>query len=376
MNKLTIRARLTLVYAAFFLVGGVVLLGVTTLLVSQQVPSAVSGKHILSSTPSGPPMDEGRQMLSERIRTATTTSLISQGAIGLLLVGAASVGFGWLVAGRALQPLHRVTETARRLAVGAGRGLHERIVMNGPQDEVRDLADAFNLMVEQLDAAFDGQRRLVANASHELRTPLAMNRTLVELAVSRPGASEDCIQLGTSLQTVNERHERLIDGLLTLADSEHGITERTPVDLADIAGHVCDQRGVPCDGAAAAVTRGDPILLERLVQNLVENAVEHNVPSGLVSVTTRTIGEDAVLTVANSGPVVPHYEIESLFQPFRRLNRERTGGGRGFGLGLSIVRSIARGHGGSVTAVPRHGGGLVVTVRLPGPGTASPREAV
>lgn len=293
MNRLTIRARLALIYAAFFLVGGVVLLGVTTLLVSQQVPSLVGGAQMLPSAapPSGPM--RGQEVLSDQVRTATTSSLISQGAIGLLLVGAASVGFGWLVAGRALQPLNRITETARRLASGAGRGLHERIALDGPRDEVRDLADAFNLMVEKLDAAFDGQRRLVANASHELRTPLAMNRTLIELAVTHPGASDDCRRLGSSLLTVNERHERLIDGLLTLADSEHGVAERTEVDLAEVARHVTYQFGVPFSESAPAVTRGDPILIERLVLNLVENAVEHNEPGGFISVVTETVSGDA-----------------------------------------------------------------------------------
>jgi signal transduction histidine kinase len=252
----------------------------------------------------------------------------------------------------------------------ADRGLHERIALAGPRDEIRELADTFDDMLERLDRSFDGQRRFVANASHELRTPLAINRALVEVAVTRANASPDTRQLGETLLAVNARHERLIDGLLTLADSETEVTDRSGVDLRDVAAHVLDQSAV--DGftvrrdLAPAPTHGDPVLLERLAQNLVENAVRHNVPSGWLSVAS-TIREGwAELTVANSGPVVAPYDIDTIFEPFRRLGGDRVGSERGVGLGLSIVRAVARAHGGEVTAVPRDGGGLVVTVRLPG----------
>jgi signal transduction histidine kinase len=298
-------------------------------------------------------------------------SLLTQGGIALLGVGGVAAALGWLVAARALQPLHRITETAQRIAgAGAvGRGLHERIALPGPRDEVKELADTFDVMIERLDRSFDGQRRFVANASHELRTPLALNRALVELAVTRPGVADETRQLGESLLAVNDRHERLIDGLLMLADAENAITERSPVDLADVAGHVLEQNG-PSEvtlrpDLRPAPTTGDPILLERLTQNLVENAIRHNVADGWISVSTTTSSGSAVLTVANTGPVVPAYEIETLFQPFRRLRRERIDGGRGFGLGLSIVRAVARAHGGDAQAQPRQGGGLTVTVSLP-----------
>jgi signal transduction histidine kinase len=269
--------------------------------------------------------------------------------------------------------------------------------LQGPRDEVRELAGTFDLMLERLDRSFDGQRRFVANASHELRTPLALNRSLLEVAVSRPGASVELRQLGETLLAINERHERLIDGLLTLADSEQQVVDRTPVDLAEIAGHVLDQAaGAPeltvRRRLATAFTAGDPVLLERLTQNLVENAVRHNLPAGgEIDVSTGTVDGRATLVVANTGPVVPSYDTEMIFEPFRRLRQDRVAGprptvsgrsgvhdpagaGRGFGLGLSIVRAVAQAHGGAVHARPRDGGGLVVTVALPPPGAAVPAQ--
>ncbi|BCL16682.1 sensor histidine kinase [Micromonospora sagamiensis] len=390
MKKLTIRARLTLVYGGLFLFAGTVLLAVTYVLVDQRLTRGLgfdlrsrdSGKVSLpqSGTKITPEQAETLRGLVRQVqedaRQDALDSLLTQGGVALAVVTVAAVAFGWLVAGRALQPLNQITGTARRIAGadGAGRGLHERIALDGPTDEVKELADTFDLMLERLDRSFDGQRRFVANASHELRTPLAINRSLVELAITRPDAPAELRQLGEVLLTVNERHERLIDGLLTLADSENTLTERTEVDLAEMAGHLTDQTAARTALAvsrqlAPARTVGDPVLLERLTQNLLENAVRHNLgEDGWLTVSTTTTDGRAVLTVSNSGPVVPGYEVESIFLPFRRLNRERAAGNRGFGLGLSIVRAVARAHGGTVHALPRPGGGLVVTVSLPTPG--------
>jgi signal transduction histidine kinase len=268
-----------------------------------------------------------------------------------------------------------VTEAAGRIAdaPAADRGLHERIALDGPRDEIKDLADTFDRMLERLDHSFDGQRRFIANASHELRTPLTVNRALLEVAVHRRNASEEVRQLGETLLEVNARHERLIDGLLLLVRSDREVTERSLVDLADIIEHVTAQ--IPPGlvtvrvGAREALTTGDPVLLERLVQNLVDNAVRHNVPEhGWVQVTTDTRPDGTVvMQISNTGPVVPPYEIPSLFEPFRRLATDRlSAASPGAGLGLSIVQAVARVHDGDVHAEPRHGGGLIVTVTLPG----------
>ena len=383
MNRWTIRVRLTVLYGGLFFLAGAVLLGVTYLLMSQRLDRDLGDASDLAlrNEQLFERFGENGEMVKqaildaraerEQVREDALDSLLTQGGIALVGVGVVAGAFGWLVAGRALQPLQRITDTARRIAgaEGARSALHERIALDGPRDEVKELADTFDVMLERLDRSFDGQRRFVANASHELRTPLALNRALVELAVTRPGAAAETKQLGESLLTVNERHERLIDGLLTLADAENELSEHSPVDLYEVAGFVLDQAKAPglevLRQLTPAPTRGDPILLERLVQNLVENATRHNTPGGWLAVTTHAADGWAVLTVTNTGLPVAAYEIETLFQPFRRLNRERVDGGRGFGLGLSIVRAVAKAHGGTVSAAPREGGGLEITVALP-----------
>lgn len=395
MKRLTLRARLTLIYGGLFFAAGVLLLGATYVLFQQQL--AHRTQTVIGKTPAGgavPRLDpeavvdvngdllsgaEAEQWLitqQSTLRDAAATSLLTQGGIALGAVGGAAAGFGWLVAGRVLSPLHRVTDAARRIASAPSTepGLHERIALRGPDDEVKNLADAFDTMVERLDRSFDGQRRFVASASHELRTPLTVGRSLIELAMHRRSASADVRRLGEDLLEINSRHERLITGLLLLTKSENEITEKFPVDLADLVTHVVTQTAPEAEragitvveDAADALTLGDGLLLERLVHNLVENGIRHNTgPGGMVEVVSRTVAEDGVVEVAvvNTGPVVPRHEVQDVFEPFRRLGADRIAGGAG--LGLSIVRAVATAHGGEATARPRAGGGLVVTVRLP-----------
>jgi signal transduction histidine kinase len=355
MNRLTIRARLTLVYGGLFFLAGVVLLATTYALVSQRLGGevAVSG----TAAPQGAPPTIITYLNGISPEDALT-ALLTQGGIALVVVGVAATAIGWLVAGRMLAPLDRMTDTARRIA-DAPRNLHERIALRGPSDELKRLADTFDLMLERLDQSFDGQRRFIANASHELRTPLTLNRTLLEVAVARDGVPEHTRLLGETLLEINDRHERLIDGLLVLARSERELTESSYVDLADIVAHVAGDARADC---AEAPVLGNPVLLERLVQNLVDNGVRHNVEDGWVRVSTATHGDAATLVVTNTGPVVAPYDVPTLFEPFRRLNREHSPGA---GLGLSIVRAVTNAHGGAVTAEPRPGGGLVVTVTIP-----------
>lgn len=380
------------------MVAGVLLLGVTYALFSanlgQQYRVIVKGTYLSPGAQQRPPpptndvyvmnkdgavltgSDAERVMQQQRdqVRQAAIKAMLTQGSIALVAVGALAAGFGWLVSGRVLAPLHRVTDTARRIAATPA-ALHERIALEGPDDEVKNLADAFDTMVERLDHSFDGQRRFVANASHELRTPLTLGRALVEVAMHRRTASADVKELGESLLTINARHEQLIEGLLILADSEKQLTAVYPVNLADVVTHVAAQ--VSSEAAAAGVevirgpgdapTRGDALLLERLVHNLVENGIRHNGSDGerWVRVVSRRADEDVQVVVTNTGPEIPPYEVEGLFKPFHRLGADRLVGGKGAGLGLSIVRSVAEAHGGSVDAVPRAGGGLEITVVLP-----------
>ncbi|WP_433469255.1 sensor histidine kinase [Spirillospora sp. CA-128828] len=393
----TIRMRLTLLYTGLFVCAGIVLLGLTYLLVQNNLQRQgepgkadqvfqANGAGGKTAGPGGqvvaPPPGEAPQVTLQKVQGVlikgredyqreTLNALLTQGGIALGLVGAAGLGFGWLLADRALRPVHAITDTARRVA--RSHDLTERIAYEGPRDDVKELADTFDTMLGRLAGAFDGQRRFVANASHELRTPLAINRTLIDVAVRRPDATDDVKRLGESLLVVNGRHERLIDGLLTLADTGNVVADAAPLDLADVAGHVLQQaapearaRGVGTDRLLGpAPTSGDPVLVERLVQNLVENAIRHNHDGGDLHVATRGRDGWAEVVVTNTGPVVPAYEVETIFEPFRRLGNDRVRSDRGSGLGLSIVRATATAHGGGVTAEPRPDGGLAVTVRLP-----------
>ena len=365
MRRLTIRTRLTLVYGGLFLFAGLLLLTATYALVSRQLSNNITDSTVNLASEIDP-----RAQAVQEARTDALTALLVQGGIALSLIVAGAIAIGWLIAGRMLQPIDQMTRAARRIAdsPATDRGLHERIALEGPGDEVKRLADTFDLMLERLDHSFDGQRRFVANASHELRTPLTLNRTLLEVAVQRRGASAEVRQLGETLLEINGRHERLIDGLLTLAKSDRELSEPSYVDLADIVTHVAAQHPTVTMAAGEAPTLGNAVLLERLVQNLVENGVRHNVPDGWVRVTSDTRPDGWVeLVVTNTGPVVPPYELPGLFEPFRRLTADRLAAPAGAGLGLSIVRAVARAHGGHVHARPRDGGGLVVTVTLPAP---------
>ncbi|GII94960.1 sensor histidine kinase [Sinosporangium siamense] len=387
----TLRLRLTLVYGTLFVASGLVMIGATYLMVGARIPDLIS--FVQTAGPSGPMrisdphlnIDKGllsgpesTRVLArkqETARTDTANAVLTQGGIALVIVSAVAVGLGWLIAGRVLAPLHRVTDTARRIAMAADRSLHERIALTGVNDEVKELADTFDTMIQRLSHAFDGQRRFVANASHELRTPLTLSRALVEVAMHRRTASPDLVQLGETLMEINARHERLIDGLLLLARSENELGERAPVDLADVTTHVIAHAAAEAgkvsvtlyESPGEALTLGDPVLLERLVQNLVENGIRHNVrDQGFVRVVSRVLSEDQVeVRVDNSGPLIAPYDVPGLFEPFRRLNTDRLYTAKGVGLGLSIVRSVAAAHGGKVDAYPRPDGGLSVVVVLP-----------
>jgi signal transduction histidine kinase len=395
--RFTIRVRLTLLYAGAFFLAGAALVALMYIYLGQALDRQLTARlgvaeHLPRQVATQPGSQQASHALQEELRAQfqqdrddTLNTMLIASLVALGVIGVIAGGFGWLLAGRALQPLQQITATARRVA---DRSLHERIAFDGPHDEVKDLADTFDAMLERLDHAFDSQRRFVANASHELRTPLTINRTLIEVALDKPDTTESLRQLGGTLLAVNQRHERLIDGLLTLASSQQAITDPALVDLADVARHLTSEARGAAHTAGVdirthlqpAPVTGDPVLLERLTQNLLDNAIRYNLPErGEITVTTGTVDGNADLTVDNTGPPVPPYEIPSLFEPFRRLpTTERladattTSTGRGAGLGLSIVRSVAHAHGGEVHAFAREGGGLSVRVRLP----AAPEQSI
>ncbi|WP_328422488.1 sensor histidine kinase [Streptomyces sp. NBC_00443] len=382
----TIRIRLTLLYGGMFLIAGILLLSIIYLLAAQALHEGsgqsfqVTGTNIDITSSTCPQLDSAKTNgeLNEILkqcdadqRRHALDDLLSRSLLALLGLAIIAFAFGYAMAGRVLSPLGRITRTARAVA---GSDLSRRIELDGPDDELKELADTFDEMLERLQRAFTAQQRFVGNASHELRTPLAINRTLLEVHLSDPGAPMELQQLGKTLLATNERSEQLVEGLLLLARSDNQIVERKPVDLAEVAEQAVDQvhaeaqaKGVMIRGEQKpAVVQGNGVLLERIALNLVQNAVRYNIPEGgWVEVTTEIQHGQAVLVVSNTGPVVPAYEIDNLFEPFRRLRTERTGSDKGVGLGLSIVRSVARAHGGHISAEPREGGGLVMRVTLP-----------
>ncbi|MER6028193.1 HAMP domain-containing sensor histidine kinase [Streptomyces sp. NPDC001851] len=387
----TIRIRLTLLYGGMFLIAGILLLSIIYLLAAQAISTGnqplfkiVSGSQIRVSSDNCPaitainssplPLSDFNDAIAHCVdqqRQTALDDLLSRSLLALLGLAVIAFAFGYAMAGRVLSPLGRITRTARQVA---GSDLSRRIELDGPDDELKELADTFDDMLERLQRAFTAQQRFVGNASHELRTPLAINRTLLEVHLSDPNAPVELQQLGKTLLATNERSEQLVEGLLLLARSDNQIVERKPVDLAEVAAQAIDQvhaeadaKGVKIRGERRpAVVQGNGVLLERIALNLVQNAVRYNVPEDAwVEVNTEVEHGQAVLTVTNTGPVVPAYEIDNLFEPFRRLRTERTGSDKGVGLGLSIVRSVARAHGGHIVAQPREGGGLVMRVTLP-----------
>ncbi|WP_327178406.1 HAMP domain-containing histidine kinase [Streptomyces sp. NBC_01335] len=382
----TIRIRLTLLYGGMFLIAGILLLAIIYMLAAQALHDAggpafqVSGTNVRISSTTCPQLaaSQNNDQLNDAIKACTASqrqhaldSLLNRALLALVGLSIIAFAFGYAMAGRVLSPLGKITRTARRVA---GTDLSRRIELDGPDDELKELSDTFDEMLDRLERAFTAQQRFVGNASHELRTPLAINRTLLEVHLSDPAAPPELQQLGKTLLATNERSEQLVEGLLLLARSENQIVERKPVDLAEVAERAIDQarseaaqKGVEIRGERApAVVQGNGVLLERIALNLVQNAVRYNVPEdGWVEVTTHFGPGQALLVVSNTGPVVPAYEIDNLFEPFRRLRTERTGSDKGVGLGLSIARSVARAHGGRIIAEPREGGGLVMRVTLP-----------
>ncbi|MEU8378635.1 HAMP domain-containing sensor histidine kinase [Streptosporangium sp. NPDC048865] len=375
LDRVSIRWRLTITYAVLFFTAGALLMVVVYLMVGWALygawpPFPLDLDEIVRPEVAA---DIKRQWYWQQhvAITGAQRELLARSVLALLGVGILAVIIGYIVADRALKPIQQMTATARKLS---GSTLaHERIDLKGPDDELKELADTFDAMLTRLNVAFDTQRRFVANASHELRTPLTINRTVLEIALGDPEASGDLKALGRTLLEVNARNERLIEGLLLLARSERELSVRKPVDMKDVAETVVDQLAARAEEAGVTVvaelrnaeTVGDPVLLERCVANLVENAIKHNLSdSGRLWVRTGMVEGALVVQVANTGPHVPAYEVNSLFEPFRRLNADRVDSDKGAGLGLSIVRAVVRAHGGNVTAIPRDGGGLVVTVRL------------
>jgi signal transduction histidine kinase len=380
----TLRIRLTMFYGGMFLLAGLVLVLVMYVWVDQAFNMATQVPQIKIEDGVQVQLADGRLLTGDQFASYiasfqhqhTTTALhilVLKSISALIALLILAVAFGYAMAGRVLSPLGRITRTARQVV---SSDMHRRIKLDGPDDELKELADTFDEMLERLDRSFESQRTFVSNASHELRTPLAINRTLLEVQLADPATSSDLQQLGKTLLATNERSEQLVEGLLLLARSDNELTDRRPVDLAEVARQAVEQiraeaddRGVRLTSTLEpAVVGGNGVLLERIVLNLIQNAVRYNRPQdGTAEVTVGMVDGAGELVVSNTGPVVPAYELEHIFEPFRRgKGKERTRSDKGVGLGLSIVRSVTRAHGGAIEASARPDGGLTMRVRIPG----------
>ncbi len=390
LGRRSVRARIAMACAGLFLVTGGAFVAVTYTLVGHSLPSvavvktASINKHFLQSCYSGKQngtltdaqLGTCKQAFAvaskfgaDMERTQELHELLLWSLVGLGVATVVAGLLGWAIGRRILVPLHKVTGAARR---ASQEHLNERIGLDGPHDELRELADTFDDMLDRLDLAFASQRRFVANASHELRTPLTSMRTLIDVAMAKPTRTVEGLEtvLGRVRKALDQS-EAIIDGLLTLARSDRGLANRELVDLEAAAQDAIDQTSTSARAAnvfiqadlSAAPTLGDRILVDRLAANLVDNAVRYNVNSGSVQVETGTHRGQSYLSVTNTGPLVPERKVASLFEPFTRLD-QRLANGQGVGLGLSIVASVVAAHHGHLQADALPGGGLRITVRF------------
>ncbi|MGH2850649.1 MAG: sensor histidine kinase [Solirubrobacteraceae bacterium] len=313
-------------------------------------------------------------------RAADSHQLLIDSGIALGIVAVLALLAGWLVAGRMLRPIRTITRTAQRISSAS---LHERLALDGPPDELKELGDTLDDLFDRLEASFEAQRQFVANASHELRTPLARQRALIQVALADPDASSSSLRSAHERVLVSEQHlEQMIEALLTLTRGQAGLERREQIDLAALASQallarepeLAERRLDVRATLGAAPMTGDHRLIERLIVNLIENAIRHNLPDGWIEITTGTRDGHAFVTLANTGPPVPPEQIERLFKPFQRLGDARTQHNSGHGLGLSIVHAIATAHRAELSAGARPQGGLTIDVSfapVSAPGSAA-----
>ncbi|MGW6578628.1 sensor histidine kinase [Streptomyces globisporus] len=382
------RTRLAALYGGLLVMAGVLLLAIVYLLVSENVYAgivtavapAVPTARLDAGTaaPALPTSDwaqtaviePGQYAVAQKVGTAAGDAALSQlltvSGVSLAVYSALSVALAWWMAGRVLRPVGVITARARRLS---GSNLHERIALKAPPGELKELADTFDGMLDRIQQLVAARQRFAANAAHELRTPLAVQRAAAEIGLADDPPPEKVAWIRDKLIDTADNSERLIEGLLLLAVSDEGLRRRERVALDETVTTVTGalaaeaaERDITVEVAARPVTvEGDAVLLDHLVHNLVANALRHNHPGGTVTVRVGPGG----LEVANTGPRVDPATVPLLFEPFRRARARRHAPGEGAGLGLSIVASVARAHGGDVAARANPGGGLTARVTLP-----------
>ena len=360
----TVRVRLTALYCSLFVLSAVVVLAITNGVgaigsQSQSASSGAAGSGAQQTAVAGLPAQSGQYLLGSAI------------ALGVMAV--VSVAAGWVVAGRVLRPLRQMTTAARRISADS---LHERLAIDGPEDELKDLADTIDALLERLDGAFAAQRRFVANASHELRTPLAAMRVSVDVAEAKPGpVPPGTVTLAGQVRAELDKVDQLLEGLLVLARAEHGALPGRgllPLDYVVSAALAARADAITARNLTVRHGSGDGIwvegsqpLLRRMADNLIDNAIAHNRDGGWIAISTMANNGAVRLIVENGGEILDPAQVAGLAQPFRRLGAERTGSDDGAGLGLSIVAAIGHAHYGTLQLHARPDGGLMVTVTLP-----------
>ncbi len=371
-SRRTVRMRLTALYCVLFVLSAVVLLAIT---------NGVGSSTSQTTTVTSGGAQQGRTV-AVQAQTATSHQYLLGSAIALGVMAVVSVAAGWVIAGRVLRPLRVMTATTRRISADS---LHERLAIDGPGDELKDLADTIDALLERLDGAFAAQRRFVANASHELRTPLATMRVSLDVAVAKPGpVPPGTITLAGQVRAELDKVDQLLEGLLVLARAQHGALPGRavlPLDYVVSAALAAQEDAITArnltvlhvSGSDGIWVEGSQPLLRRMADNVIGNAVCHNRDGGWIRITTAAGKGAARLTIENGGDILDPAQAAGLAQPFRRLGADRTGSDDGAGLGLSIVAAITQAHRGSLQLHARPGGGLKVTITLPLP--LAPRAA-
>jgi signal transduction histidine kinase len=383
----TVRTRLTILYGILFVFSGALLLTISS---GVAVGTSSSEARPAGINPApGSPLDRANariHLLQAQISQLQSQAagpsgenklshvLLTSSLIALAIMTVISAGLGWLVAGRALRPVRQMTAAAQRISEDS---LHERLAVQGPEDELKELGDTIDGLLERLEIAFGAQRRFVANASHELRTPLTTMRASLDVALAKPDpAPPQTVALAGRLRAELDKIDRLLEAFLVLARAQHrALPGRAVIPLDYVVGAaLADQAAAisamnltvqEADSLGSAWVTGSQALITRMVENVIDNAVCHNTEGGWIRIVSRTAAGRARLIVENGGPLLDQQQVAGLSEPFRRIGADRTGSDKGSGLGLSIVAAIAEAHGGAVDLQARSSGGLRVTINLP-----------
>jgi signal transduction histidine kinase len=376
----TARLRLTLMFAGLFLLCGTTLLVIIYLFVGGSSAISVTAVHRLAhglqpgTTVVTPVTGINAPGVNEIVAAQHNHDIDQLVAGSWVVLALATVGagvLGWFAAGRVLRPVREITMTARTISAG---NLHERLALTGPDDEFKQLGDTLDDLLGRLEGSFEAQRRFVANASHELRTPLTLERTLLQVALANPNLSLESLRATCAeLLASQSEHERLLESLLTLTSSERALEHPEPLDLASLTAEgieasraEIERRGLELEAVLEpSPIAGDEALIRRLIANLIDNAVDHNVQGGRVEIRTEPADEHTLLSVRNTGVVIPPEATDLILEPFQRLGPRRADTEGHYGLGLSIVRAIATAHGAGLTVQAPPDGGLAVTVSFP-----------